>query len=304
LKKYIREKLGNWNHIKQRKQMKQFIKRFFADDQWRFLTAKKAEVLLFFQTVFRFFGKPVGIDSFIRKPAYHYVPDYYGRGAHKQNDIRVIPVFGELAAEVINSGRTSLYYDRLFTIYQALVDLKSRIKPGQIINTAEVGAYKGGTSFFIASIADRLRMNVTHHCFDTFEGHASQDINAAIDTAHQPAFFSDTSYEDVKKYLSPYGNVLIYKGRFQDTCQNIDAKEMHFAHLDMDIYEPTLFALKYFNRTLVSGGVILVDDYGFVTCPGIVKAVEEFMAVQRNYFGIPLLTGQYFLVKLRDQEQV
>jgi hypothetical protein len=65
----------------------------------------------------------------------------------------------------------------------------------------------------------------------------------------------------------------------------------------MDIYEPTIFALKFFDDKLVSGGVILMDDYGFDTCPGIPKAVKEFAETHLGYFGIALLTGQYLFVK-------
>ena len=72
---------------------------------------------------------------------------------------------------------------------------------------------------------------------------------------------------------------------------------MHFVHLDMDIYEPTIFALKFFNDRLVKGGVILLDDYGFDTCPGIPRAVQEFTETQPGYFGMSLLTGQYLLIK-------
>ena len=72
-----------------------------------------------------------------------------------------------------------------------------------------------------------------------------------------------------------------------------------FVHLDMDIYSPTIFALNYFEKKMVKGGVILLDDYGFMSCPGIEKAVSEFDAHNKSkYFGFPLLSGQYILLRL------
>ena len=115
------------------------------------------------------------IDAFYRKPGYHYVPDYFGRSAHKQLDIRTIPVFGETAGKIIQDGRVSLYFDRLYTVYQILFNWNIRTKNGrEVLNTAEVGVYKGGTSYFIASIAKQMGMPIRHFCFDTFEGHAAE----------------------------------------------------------------------------------------------------------------------------------
>ena len=276
--------------------MKQVLKRYLPAGLRRILTIGRDSVMVFFKTAFRL----IGIDAFVRKPGFHYVPDYFGRAAHKQEDIRTLPLFGELAANVISSGRASLYYDRLYSIYQLLLHLKSYVAMGQKITLAEVGVYKGGTSYFIASVAERLGLTATHYAFDTFEGHAKQDINLAVDTSHRPATFTDTSYESVSKYLNLFGNVLVYPGRFQDTCHHLQNVRMYFVHLDMDIYEPTIFALQFFDKRLVDGGAILLDDYGFETCPGIVKAVEEFASSKSNYFGMSLLTGQYVLIKIKN----
>ncbi|MBL8103242.1 MAG: class I SAM-dependent methyltransferase [Anaerolineales bacterium] len=239
----------------------------------------------------------IQIDAFFRKPDYHYVPDYFGKSAHKQMDIRTLPIFGELAGQVIRDGRCSLYYDRLFTIHQILVHLNSFRKTGEEIHLAEVGVYKGGTSYFIASLAERLDLKIRHHCFDTFEGHAATDINTTVEISHMAGAFSDTSFESVKEYLMKFENIHIYKGRFQDTSHHVQDVHMNFVHLDMDIYEPTVFALNFFDDKLAHGGVILLDDYGFDTCPGIPKAVKEFTETHPGYFGMSLLTGQYLLIK-------
>ncbi|HNA89558.1 MAG TPA: TylF/MycF/NovP-related O-methyltransferase [Anaerolineales bacterium] len=245
------------------------------------------------------FLRLLNIDAFYRKPGYHYVPDYFGRSAHKQQDIKILPAFGEVAGKVIQDARVSLYYDRLFTIYQILSNWSVRTQNnGETLNTAEVGVYKGGTSYFIASIAKHLGMSIHHFCFDTFEGHPVEDINKTIETSHLPNMFNDTSFDSVKTYLKQFGNVEVHKGRIQDTANILNDLTMHFVHLDMDIYEPTLFALRFFDNKMVPGGVILLDDYGFETCPGIERATNEFLSANKNYFGTALLSGQYILVKL------
>lgn len=254
----------------------------------------KNAVLGFLQSSLR----RVRLDVFARKPGYHYAPDYFGRSSHKQTDIRNLPLFGELAERVIRDGRVSLYYDRLFTVYQVLSSWHLRTGASEILNTVEVGVYKGGTSYFIALLAERLGLPVRHFCFDTFEGHAAEDINAEVDTWHIPKAFDDTNFEAVKEYLKRFGNVSVHKGRFQNSTDFISDRKMHFVHLDMDIYEPTLFALQFLRDRMVRGGVILLDDYGFETCPGIEKAVHEFLSANQDYFGMALLGGQFILIKI------
>ncbi|MEM4331709.1 MAG: TylF/MycF/NovP-related O-methyltransferase [Candidatus Micrarchaeia archaeon] len=74
---------------------------------------------------------------------------------------------------------------------------------------------------------------------------------------------------------------------------------MHLVHLDVDVYEPTRFSLNFFKDKLQPGGIIIVDDYGFTTCPGVKKAVDEFTRNNINYELFHLLTGQALLIKIK-----
>lgn len=240
----------------------------------------------------------IGIAAFRERAGYHYVPDYYGRSAGKHDDIRTLPVFGQLANDTIAQQRTLLYYDRLYTIYQALRHVKNLPASRHGFNIAEVGVYKGGTSYFMASMIDAIDLKPTGlHCFDTFEGHPGEDIRTQFNGAHVAKTFGDTSFEAVQGYLSRFNNVALYKGRFQETCHQVESLKFHFVHLDVDIYEPMTFALDFFDSRLVVGGSIVVDDYGFLTCLGVKQAVTKFLASQRNYFSLHLLTGQNILIK-------
>lgn len=246
--------------------------------------------------VVRIILKRLGIDAFPRRQHYHYVPDYYGTAAPKLIDIRSLPQFSPLAKTAIEQGRTLLYYDRLYTIYQSLLRLKN-VQGGSVSNVAEVGVYKGGGSYFIASAIAALDLtSVTVHSIDTFEGHIARDVRSE-DPLQRVSAFNDTSIESVEAYLSRFSNVKVIKGRIQDVSSIMDEKKFSFVHLDMDLYEPTAFALDFFDQRLLPGCVIVVDDYGFLTCPGVKQAVDEFMDGNARYFGLHLLTGQYILAK-------
>lgn len=261
-------------------------------------------------TIVKVFFKILRLDVFLKKPGYgympqkpnyHYVPDYYGRSATKQADIRMLPIFGSLAKTVIQHQRTFLYYDRLYTIYQVLKNLIKIPMIGGQVNFAEVGVYKGGGSYFIASAAEALGFKkATLHCFDTFEGHSAEDVILEVDSFHKPKDFSDVNFLDVQRYLANFNNVILYKGRFQDMYVQIEGQKFHFIHLDVDIYEPTSFALNFFDQHLAPGGTIVVDDYGYTTCPGAKKAVDEFVNARSNYFSFQLLTGQCILIRINE----
>jgi hypothetical protein len=49
-------------------------------------------------------------------------------------------------------------------------------------------------------------------------------------------------------------------------------------HLDVDLYKPTKFALEQLYDRVVTGGVIVFDEYGLVPWEGEMRAADEFFA--------------------------
>jgi hypothetical protein len=64
----------------------------------------------------------------------------------------------------------------------------------------------------------------------------------------------------------------------------------------VDLYVPALECLNYFGPRLVQGGIVVLDDYGKPTCPGIRRAAEEFLAAG-GFQAWNALTRQLVLVK-------
>lgn len=243
--------------------------------------------------------RSIGLDIYRYRQGFHYVPNYYGRSAQKQIDIRRIPEFGDLATSAIQLGKTSLYYDRLLTFFDALkfISKRASITRGDT-NVAEVGVYKGGTSHFILSAGRALGISKLNlYAFDTFQGHSEFDVIPDVDADQRPGQFSDTRYEAVKELLSAFENVHLFKGRIQETIADVPPLIFQLVHLDVDLYEPTSFGLKYFDQHMERGSVVIVDDYGFVTCAGVKKAVDEFASIHPEYLSIFLQSGQCLLLK-------
>lgn len=230
---------------------------------------------------------------------FHSVPDIYGRAAPKLIDIRTDQRFYRLAQQARADQRTLLYLDRLHTIYQAVADLARRLPPGETARTIEIGVYRGGASFLMAAVAEELLPGrFEHFAVDTFTGHAMEDIPSGAEGAHLPRMFGGADHGDVVRYLSGFPSVRVLKGRVQDLFATLRQHQFHFVHLDVDLFEPTLFVLAEFYPLLQQGAAVVVDDYGFVTCPGVRAAVSEYLTAHpRNFTKFELPTGQCVLIK-------
>ena len=75
--------------------------------------------------------------------------------------------------------------------------------------------------------------------------------------------------------------------RFAD----VSAERFAFVHIDVDLYQPTRDSLTFFYERMLPGGIVLCDDYGFASCPGALRAMDEFFAGRPETI-IHLPTGQ------------
>ena len=87
--------------------------------------------------------------------------------------------------------------------------------------------------------------------------------------------WKDTSVSKVKQRLQQCVNYTICEGVFPDTAKAI-RPTLRFVHIDVDLYESTLAALRWAWPLLVPGGVMVDDDYLCSSCKGAKQAVDEF----------------------------
>ena len=217
--------------------------------------------------------------------------NYLWYNAHRKIDLKKLPGFSGIASQVIEDQTTLLNYDRLYTLWQAVLHIPSPDSP-----LAEIGTYRGGSAKFIIETLKQNRYENQFYIFDTFEGHVL--VDESVDGKHRIGTFGDTSYEQVKSYLnSP--NATIYKGSFLDTAQQIEKmKNFGMVHIDVDVYPVTKFCLQFFADRTIPGSVIIVDDYGFITCKGAKKATDEFVHANPSFKLFHLLTGQALILKI------
>jgi O-methyltransferase len=137
----------------------------------------------------------------------------------------------------------------------------------------EAGVYQGGVAHLLKSLAIAEKPHPRVRLFDSFEG--LPERTEGIDLHHR-GDFADTSLQKVKKFVGAEDFVEFRQGWIPETLKGLEETKVRFAHIDLDLYKPILDSLEFIYPRMPSGGIIIVDDYGFISCPGARKAVDEF----------------------------
>jgi O-methyltransferase len=201
---------------------------------------------------------------------------------------------------------------RCYILYQMAKHAASM--PGEV---AEIGVYKGGTARLLSQTFRKNRKKIrlawwqnflanfvkemhrrkangkTIHLFDTFSGMPTTD---PVRDFHREGDFNDTSLEGVKGFLNGCDNIEFHPGFFPETAGPVDNLTFSFVHIDTDIYRSVLDCCEYFYPRMEQGGLMVFDDYGFISCPGAKMAVDEFFS-KRPEGPCYLPTGQCLVVK-------
>jgi O-methyltransferase len=201
--------------------------------------------------------------------------------------------FTALAEEVKAHGRTMLARKRLWTLWQCVGNV-APLDGG----AAEIGTFRGGSAYFIAAaFRERAGHEVPFDVIDTFAGHPPGKLTDQDSPVHHGGEkFVETSYESVVEYLGAFPEVTVHQGEFSAVAPRLPEQPYRLVHIDVDLYLPALECLRYFGPRLVGGGIVVLDDYGAPSCPGIKQAVEEYLAAG-GYQTWNTLTRQLVLVK-------
>jgi O-methyltransferase len=217
--------------------------------------------------------------------------NYHVSGAAKKLDIREIDGFSEIADTIVADGRTGMNYDRLYTLWQAVL----AAPPGAA--AIEIGSYRGGSARFIAEAFQARGQTPRFYLCDTFAGPVETDPN--IDIGHRNAGKYETvSAQATAEYLSGYPALELVEGDIVETSRQLPEQSYGFVHVDVNYYPSTAFCLRFFAPRLADDSVMVIDDYGFVTCPGVKQAADEFVAQHPQFRLWHLLTGQAILTRL------
>ena len=183
---------------------------------------------------------------------------------------------------------TLLSYKRLSFLYEAAIYLNTEKINGDFV---ECGSWNGGSGGIIASLAGKRKTWL----FDSWEGMPNageHDIKLKKKNIFGERGMAISSFEKASNLL--FGrlrldpnNVLLVRGWFEETVLSVVSKinQISLLHLDCDWYESVKFCLENFYTKVISGGYVVIDDYG--SWAGCRKAVDEF--IREKELGVRLI---------------
>ena len=195
--------------------------------------------------------------------------------------------------------KTTIDIYRCYELWSLLNQVKNM--DGDLI---EIGTYKGGSAaLIIKRISDQINRDSSAHkekvfLCDTFYGVVKSSKNH--DNHYTNFEHNDTSFEDVNNFLKSLNlkNYQILKGIFPDeTGHYLENKKIKFCHIDVDTYQSAKDITEFLWSKIISRGVIVFDDYGFVGSEGVTKFVNEFIEINKNLIFLHNLNGHGIIIK-------
>ena len=166
-----------------------------------------------------------------------------------------------------------------YELYKLILNL-----PGDIF---ELGVYKGLSLLRLATYRDALENDFSRKIigFDAFGKFPVENLDLIEDREFIKKFENDSGNgleltELTKIFeLKAFENIDLIKGNIFDTLplylKSNPATRISFLHLDMDVKEPTDFALELLFERVVPGGIVVFDDY--TTVEGATLSVDKFL---------------------------
>ena len=178
---------------------------------------------------------------------------------------------------------TLLSSEKLFNLFQATEYIVHRKIAGDMV---ECGVFLGGAAMLMACKLKQLGdMTRTIWLYDTFAGFTGQvtgdDFNLHGKKIGSSIFnnFLQQTKDNIAGADYPMENFVFVEGDVCDTVPVNPSAEIGLLRLDTDTYTSTICELEHLYPKLATGGVLIIDDYGYSL--GVRKAVDEYFTGNR-----------------------
>lgn len=151
----------------------------------------------------------------------------------------------------------------------------------------DLGCYDGKTVEIIARYAGFPASGKRYFVYDLFDDPPPE----ARKGAHGPGL-----YAEVKQRLQALGDFRVVQGRLPDAFVQTSPRRIAFAQLDLNVADAEIGCLERLYDRIVPGGMLVLDDYGFVRYRESHERERAFFA-ERGTEVLELPTGQGLLVK-------
>jgi asparagine synthase (glutamine-hydrolysing) len=212
----------------------------------------------------------------------------------------------------IRSGKLTYLSDaRLANLVDSCRRIEQRNLPGIFV---EAGCALGGSAILISTVKTDDRPFYVYDVFGMIPpptGEDTQDVHDRYKTIQSGLSngidgaryygYEENLYAIVQTNLANFGidtdrrRVSLVKGLVQDTMK-ID-EPVAFAHIDVDWYEPVKICLERVVPNLITGGIVILDDYH--DWGGCRKATDEFFSRTSGGFHMDDYAGALKVTKLK-----
>jgi len=154
---------------------------------------------------------------------------------------------------------------------------------------AEFGVYLGSGVKTVVDYLGGASFPKNFWAYDTFdynpvEGHAFSEQEAGL-------------FEKVKERFKDYPQVKLIKGLIPESFSQGIPESLAYMHIDLNNYEGEIAVLDALFDRVVSGGIIILDDYEWAGIYRPQKKAEDQWFDKRSYRVFPLPTGQGLVIK-------
>jgi hypothetical protein len=130
--------------------------------------------------------------------------------------------------------------------------------------------------------------------FDTFEPGSVRPHGSKRDITRSP-YYADGP-DGVRENFREWPGVQLVLGAVPDSLGEVDVGSVAFLHIDMNDPVPESAALRHFWPILVSGGVIVLDDYAYRGFEDSHRSADR-VAADLGFYILSLPTGQGLAIK-------
>jgi len=226
-------------------------------------------------------------------------------GEDRYSNLRMLK---ENMARVFRDGHADMYYQAFDYIDEMKLE-------GDYL---EFGCFSGKTMTCAYKYANKVGLDKTRfYAFDSFEGLPELGNTDLEIPEFQKGEFKSTEqqfFKDLKQNRVDTSKVTTIKGWFHETLSKetqdkLSIRNAAVVMVDCDIYESTVPILDFIVPYLVTGTVLLFDDW-FCFCAsddhGERKAVKEWLQKNSQIKLVPYLPfegyGQSFIVNILDSD--
>ena len=152
----------------------------------------------------------------------------------------------------------------------------------------EGGVYRGSTARMVCNYLDFGKLPRTYWLYDRW------DVNP--DRSRQFGDMGDDLWRQVQARFSDLPNVRVIRGAVPDSFASGIPDSIAFLHLDMNSVAGEIGALEHLFDRMSPGGMIILDDYGWVSFKDQHVAEKAWFA-ERGRSVLELPTGQGLVIR-------